>query len=112
MRIDLPDGQWAEIMPVDRMPARVRRRVRSVLGVDVDPEGKSHMAMSAAIGDEMKTALLAEVITAWSYDQPINRDTVEELPISAYDQLAEAAEEHQAAVNFSQPATPGANSSA
>lgn len=114
MRIDLPDGQWAEITPVDKLTARVRREVKAVLGIDIGADGKPHVEMTSALPEEMKTALIAAVVTAWSYEQPVTPDAVWDLPLAAYDQLADAVAEHEAAVNFSReaPKADGANSSA
>lgn len=103
--------RWAEILDVDEMPASVRRKVRSVIGVEIGPDGKHKTDLNGGLADSMKTALMAAVITSWSFDTPITPETVEALPIGVYDQLAKATEAHSEAVNFSQPETDGENSS-
>ncbi|MGH3376340.1 MAG: hypothetical protein ACRDP6_16525 [Actinoallomurus sp.] len=103
--------RWAEILDVDEMPASVRRKVRSVIGVEIGEDGKHRTALNGGLADSMKTALMAAVITSWSFPEPITVESVEDLPIGVYDQLAKATEPHSEAVNFRPPETDGASSS-
>lgn len=103
--------RWAEIYDVDEMPASVRRKVRSVIGVQIGDDGKHKTDLNGGLADSMKTALMAAVITSWSFEEPITFDTVEALPIPVYDKLAKATEAHSEAVNFSPPETGGESSS-
>lgn len=102
MRIDLPDGHWAEIRAVEEMKAGDLLAARRAIQVPVSTNGAT--TVSAGVTDDMRNALLARLITAWSYEglpvPSLSPASLEELPIAAYRRLCDAVEPHMELVNF------------
>jgi len=108
VKVNLPGGQWAELRDVEDLTTKDRlvvRRAQRIPAGDL-PEGES-MTISGAFKDEMRIALLASVITAWSYEGwPIPSVSlnpaamIEQLPIKAYDALTIAIEPHLEVVDY------------
>jgi len=97
-RIELPDGAWAELRSPRSVPERLRRPVTKIMfeisqqqteninNDFVDPE----MVM---VYSELNDLLIVARVAAWSYDLPISKDSVLDLPGDAYEILqAKAAE--------------------
>lgn len=66
-KLELPSGAWVEY----RSDLKVRDRfaVQEVAKVDIREEGNSTSFL--AMQNDMRNALLARIITAWSYPVPI-----------------------------------------
>lgn len=66
-RIELPSGAWIEYR--DALKVRDRFAVQEVAKVDIREEGNSTSFL--AMQNDMRNALLARIITAWSYPVPV-----------------------------------------
>lgn len=66
MRVDLPGGQWADLKEPDDLIESDRKQARKWLAVVTDDAG--NMALNAGMADDMAEAVLAQVITAWSFE--------------------------------------------
>lgn len=109
MKVDLPNGQWAEIADVDSLTTAHRlaiRRAQKIPAGDVTEE----TMISGAFRDEMRVALLAspDFISAWSLEGkptptvagPLGVAMIEGLPIGAYDALTVAIEPHMDVLDY------------
>ncbi len=104
-RIDLPDGQWADVRDPDEITVRGRRPILAVTLAlrDVLPA----IAAAQAAGQPIETLGLTEeqydtvlrlgevsivaVLAAWSLPDPLPTvDTVGDLPATLYDALSQA----------------------
>src|SRR5438132_13513046 len=101
MRVELTQGAWAEVRDdVDRITNRERKRVVTAF----DP-GTSDVAKGMAITD----AVLAIIVTSWSFALPVPRDnpeSLEDIPAHDYDLLVKAAGEAQARMFLNTEPTP------
>src|SRR5207302_1501193 len=90
MRVELTQGAWAEHREdIDRVSNRERKRVVKAYNV----EG-SDMDKGIAVTD----AVLALIVTAWSFSWPLpseNPESLEEIPAHDYDLLVKVATEAQ-----------------
>ncbi len=66
-RLELPSGAWIEYR--DKLLVRDRFAVQEVAKVDIREEGNSTSFL--AMQNDMRNALLARIITGWSYPVPI-----------------------------------------
>jgi hypothetical protein len=112
-RIELPESAWAELRSPRSVPERLRRPVTKLMfqisqqqaenmtNEVVDPE----MVM---IYSELNDLLIVARVIAWSYDSPINVESVLDLPGDAYEILqAKAAESMTEMIpNFNQSNDP------
>lgn len=97
-RIDLPDGQWAELAPPKKVPERKRRRYVAAMTdlvqatnhlpknekgePDQSEFGASEMEKVDAVGDALILALVRE----WSFGE-VTLEAIAELPGDAFDAL-------------------------
>jgi hypothetical protein len=95
MRVDLGKERWAEIIDVDDVPRKIKLKVQEWALAELRRGDKAmHPVMIDMITKDM---LMARLITAWSYEQPVpNGDVTKlgDLPSSAYDALIEATKPH------------------
>lgn len=104
-RIDLPDGQWADIRDPEEITVRGRRPVLAVTMAlqDVWPALAAAQAANEpleALGlseEQYETVMrlgevsIVAVLAAWSLPDPLPTvETVGDLPVTLYDALAEA----------------------
>lgn len=110
-RIDLPGGAWADIKAPDELTEKDRRSIRKA-GVPLvevraqlraaglqkpeaamtDDERERAWAItmgSDAVSDQSATFVIVYT-TAWSYNLPVNIDTVLDLPAPVFDALVAA----------------------
>lgn len=105
MRIELPDGNWADVR--DALLGKDKTAAHKVMQF-VIKEGQEQV-MDASVMDKMHDALLANIITAWSFDQPIPSrcespvDAVGELDIDIYNELHAKTAHLMKKVNFKAP---------
>ena len=112
MRVDLPDGQWADLYDPVKVPERKRRPVvralldllkaRAVHGVpSFDAEALTDEDKAAAVAsqldpsllssaDELTDAVAVALVQAWSFEKNITVDSLLDLPADAYKALSEA----------------------
>jgi len=103
VRIELSDSGWAELRSPSAVPVRLRRPVEKMLFEISQANGAEALANNA--GNEVAAAaeivsnidselfskfndlndlLILARVAAWSYDMPINLDSVLELPAGDY----------------------------
>ena len=108
MRIELPQdggaGNWVDIR--DRLLGRDKTAVLRAITFTMG-DGKAQQ-MNAAVQVEMQNALLANIITAWSFDRPIPSvsggvDAVEDLDIDDLNVLVEKTADLLKKVSFKVP---------
>lgn len=115
-RETLPDGGWADLRDAADVPERLRRPVRTLqmmLAADpafgkvvADAKAKGVEAVRAGVDeaealqmveamgresfermDELNDALVVSRVVGWSYDPPVTRDALLDLPGAVYDHL-------------------------
>lgn len=103
MRIELPPEHWVEVR--ESLKGRDRTAVHKVLQIEIqDGVQKS----DASVVGLMQYALLASIITAWSFPEPIpalqgGSDAVAEMDIDHLDVLIEATADLLKKVSFKAP---------
>jgi len=98
MRVELPNDQWVECR--DELVAGDKRKTQEAVKFTVT-DGQQQQ-VSAGVQNEMRVALLANIITAWSYAEtrgwpiPANNPggvgILDLLPIDEYNALSDAVE--------------------
>lgn len=94
-RIDLPNGNWAEIRGVDEMKGGDKVAVQRAIVFRTAEDGQNP-EFTAAAGEDMQIALLCRIITDWSLDPkpPVTREMIEDLPVTSYNALCDAIQDH------------------
>lgn len=93
MKVDLADGAWAEIR--DKLKGKDKFAIHRALTFDITDNGVAQKA-SAELMTLMTTTLLSQVITSWSFPEPVPsesdnpRGVLEELDLDDYNTLEEA----------------------
>lgn len=109
--IPLPEAEdgterWVTVRRVTDIVSGDRKAVRRAISIDIGEDGTSHL--NAGVADDMREALLARIITGWSFDLPLpvaDPASLDKLPLDAYDALIEATEVHFKAVDFRKQAS-------
>lgn len=65
MRVELSDGEWADIRPVEDLRDGDRKAVNRSIRVEVDDDGRGFLPGDA--NDRKRDALLARLIDNWSF---------------------------------------------
>lgn len=104
MRVELPSGNWVEVR--EELKGRDRTATRSALKFLI--KDKKEQEMGADVMDRMHDALLASIITSWSYPEPIpaeqgGADAVADLDIDDYSELHKQTQHLEKKVNFKNP---------
>ena len=98
-RVDLPDGQWAELDDPRRVTERKRRPYLSAMTAasastaNLPRDGNGEIdnrffgAEQQAAYDASLDALTVCLVKAWSYDLPVVADSLLDLPVGAVDAL-------------------------
>ncbi|MEU1731390.1 hypothetical protein [Streptosporangium sp. NPDC020145] len=106
MRVDLPGGQWADLLEPSDMRSGDMKALNKALPI---------VRTTVGFMDEMHDVLLRRVITAWSLDLPLPRDlpgteeesgSLDRLAIPVYRALVEAIQPHIALFSEDQSADP------
>lgn len=120
MRVDLPDGQWADLYDPVKVPERKRRPVVRAL-VAFMKDRQAHVvptiddsvlsdedkaaALAAQIdpsllmaADDLNDAVVVALVSAWSWEKDITADALLDLPADAYKALSEACAPHMNAL--------------
>jgi hypothetical protein len=100
MRVDFPDGHWAEIYTVSEMPRRITVRMQEMLAEI--PDDQNGYAYGRDMG-RLRDTMLAMVTKQWSYDGQAPGDSandVYDLPQASYDKLREETREHWKKAGF------------
>lgn len=101
MRVDFPDGQWADIHTVTEMPRRVTVRMQEMLAEI--PEDQPSLAYGRDMG-RLRDTLMAMVVKQWSYDTKLTKsaEDVYDLPQGSYDKLREETRDHWVKAGFTE----------
>jgi hypothetical protein len=104
-RVELPDGQWAELKDADDLTGEDEVKVRAAVkltgaGSSQDDSGdKADGFTATAAGTTlMEYMMLARVITSWSLPQPINAINIRALRLSQLRPLKAAIRDHMEAL--------------
>lgn len=124
-RIDLPEhpdhpgvAQWAELRAPSTMRAGDAKALRKAIRLGMNAGGGWDKTFSLGDMDVQADALLTRVIVSWSYDLPLpvaDPDSLDEIPIDAWEALKAEVEKHKEALDFKSRAktrepTPGDSS--
>lgn len=104
VRVTLPGNQWAEIRTPDSLKRGDQRAVNAAVTVGLDKDAQ----LSIGVEDVMRAALIARLVTAWSFDLPTpasNPDVLDDLGLDTYNALVDATEEHWSRVDFKRKAS-------
>lgn len=102
MRVDLGKDRWAEIVDADDMPHATQVAVNKIIPMP-DPTRPDVVLYTPEVLDRVRDAMLAHLITAWSFDQPLpdgDLDRIAFLPSSAYKALLDATQDHWQELGF------------
>jgi hypothetical protein len=66
MRVELPEGNWADLRDPDDLFDADRKAVAGQIVIEVNPDTKVRV-MRGDMDDKVADALLARVVDAWSY---------------------------------------------
>ena len=101
MRVDFPDGQWAEIYSVGEMPRRVTVRMQEMLAEI--PEDQPGYAYGRDMG-RLRDTLMAMVVKQWSYEfeRTGSAEDTYDLPQDSYDALRDATRVHWEKAGFTE----------
>ena len=104
MRTDLPSGAWVEHRPIQDLRAKdkdaVSMSVKMAIPLTEDGEvdRSQGMVFSGAMQLAARNAVIARVITGWSYDVPVpyfeagevhNESSIDEIPIDDFNEIEE-----------------------
>jgi hypothetical protein len=95
VRVELPNGDWAELKEPDDLTGEDEVKVRSAVKLTGAAQGEeARMTATAAATTLMEFAMLARVITSWSLPQPISAINIQGLKLSQLRPLKKAIEAH------------------
>jgi hypothetical protein len=100
--------QWAELRAASTMRAGDAKALRRAIRLKANAGGGWDKTFSMGDMDARVDALLGRVIVNWSYELPhpaADPDSLDEIPIDAWETLRDAIEPHQAALDFRNRAT-------
>lgn len=101
MRVELEDGQWAEIFPVGEMPRRVTVHLQDMFAEIPDEQpGTAYLRDM----ERLRDTLMAMVVKQWSYGDPPGDEAsgVYDLPQDAYDKLRRETRPHWEKAGFTE----------
>lgn len=107
MRIEIGDGQWAEITPVEQLTRLDRKAVNAAI---VFEQNGGSPVVRASMDDDMATALLARVCTDWSLPWPppaADPSSLDKLSLDQDDALRKAIQPHITAILGKNAPVPG-----
>lgn len=114
-RVSLPEHpdhpgkeQWAELRAPETMRAGDAKALRKAIRLRTNSGGGWDKTFSMGDADARTDALLERVIVSWSYDLPVpaaDSDSLDEIPIDAWEALREAIDPHEEALDFRNRAT-------
>jgi hypothetical protein len=100
VRVELPEGNWAEIRPVEELSRADRRAVNKFVVYEVNAEA-GRMVINAGADDDAATALLERICTDWSLPlPPPSKDvkSLDRLSLAVDDALRAAIRPHTQAI--------------
>ena len=101
MRVELPDGQWAEFRDLSDLRGGDAKAIRRATKFEVRDGALAEISMG--MQDAQMDALLVRIITQWSlinYGIPMaDPSSLDEIPLSYYNALVSAAEPYKEAID-------------
>ncbi len=100
MRIELGNGQYADVLEVDDLRDGHRTKVNAAIQLRVDPDTKQ-VIIPGDMDDAMRRALYGEIITGWNLNYPVpgkRPDSLDHLTFDQADALRKGTEKHFKAV--------------
>jgi hypothetical protein len=99
MRVDFPDGHWADIYTVTEMPRRITVRMQEMIAEI--PEGQNGFGYLRDL-NHMRDTMLAMLVKDWDYGDPPgdSAEGLAELPEASYDKLVEETLPHRVKTGF------------
>lgn len=99
MRVDFPDGRWAEIYAVTEMPRRITVRMSEMIA-EIPQEQNAFGYLRDL--SKMRDTMLAMLVKAWDYgDLPgDSAEGLADLPEASYDKLVEETLPHRVKTGF------------
>jgi hypothetical protein len=73
MRVELKDGQWADLR--DQVTGGDRRAAKHAIQLHINEDGSREL--TGDLDDQVKYVLLRRLIVDWSYPPPLPRDAVD-----------------------------------
>jgi hypothetical protein len=99
MRIELSEGQWAEVADVESLLDGDRKAVNRAVTLTVEKDGRR--TLPGSMDDDMQDALLARICTDWSLPMPPpsqDLKSLDKLSIAQAHALHEAVKPHMSLV--------------
>lgn len=96
MEVQLSAGQTATVMDVDALRTGDKLAVQGEVKFDVQ---NGELQFTMALGEEMKVAVIAHCVSAWTLPDAPSVASVLKLPLADYDALCEATAPHRTALN-------------
>jgi hypothetical protein len=108
VRVELPGGEWAEFRELADLRAGDAKAIRRATKFQVSDGALTEISMG--LQDDQMDALLARIITMWSYTHghpaAPGSTALDDIPLEAYDALVEAAAPYKEAVDKAGKSTP------
>src|SRR5215469_57786 len=96
MRVELPEGQWAEIKDPEQLRRKDEKAVLRASSFSVDPVAGTGI-IGGSNDQDMEDAMLARVITQWSFPLPLpcaDPESLDQLSLDQAPTLAKAVKPH------------------
>lgn len=102
MRHELASGGWVDVRPIQDLKAKDKFAVSAAVKmlIPVNEDGEPDVSDGVALGGAMQTrafnAVIARVVTAWSFDLPkpvyefeqvTHEDSIDELPLDDFNEI-------------------------
>ena len=100
MRVEIGNGQWAEIKPVSELTRADRRAVNDAIVIEAGEDNSR--ILRASMDDDMAAAVMCHVVTDWSLPLPpptVDPTSVDRLSLEQDDALRASIQEHLKAIN-------------
>jgi hypothetical protein len=85
MRVDLGNGQWAELREISDLRRADRRVLNKAITYEVDPES-ARPVIRASLDDDMADAVLPIVVSNWSLPLPLPSRDIKSLDLLTLEQ--------------------------
>jgi hypothetical protein len=99
MRVDFPDGHWADIYTATEMPRRITVRMSEMIA-EIPQEQNAFGYLRDL--NHMRDTMLAMLVKAWDYGDPPgdSAEGLADLPEASYDKLVEETLAHRVKTGF------------
>jgi hypothetical protein len=101
MRVDLGEGQWAELKELNQLTRGDKKAVLRATTMELDPsEGKAYI--SGANDEDQADALMRRIVVEWSFPMPLpssDPKVLDRLSLEQGDRLQEAVKPYLELIN-------------